>query len=606
AQDEIWNEAYLEEQAVVPAVLADLPVSINRVSEDQLLALQVISMKQVKEFLAYRSKYGRITCKYEMQVIAGITEENIRELERFINFDNLPFDVPASPADRGLKNASIALTSLVTLSGENSLWEKSYRSRVHLAQPGGIEADLRMDQDAGEKWKIQPPGQWGFDHVSAFLAIPLSFGKLIFGDFRIHTGQGLVQNGAFRMGKGSALPLPVLSNYTVASGTFSETGRLTGIASEISADHWNGSLYISHRKEDAAIRADGTFTTILTGGLHRTDAELRKRNAIGLMSWGGYIERRVKNGAAGLSVNSDHPSNPMAHSTAHKAALPQGKHFMQFALFGNYRMHNVLSWFELASQPDLSSALQLGLSLALGRNLESVLLFRKYSAGYFSFFGNAFGEQSSNNRNEEGLYIGFSYQKRKRWNMSAYADLYRFPWYSYRRNTALTGLDMRIDGEFYTGNMRIRAFYKSEFQSTSPGGDGRPLQRSKVQLHLYKTPDINSEYRVRLQLNRYHSEKTEFGYLAAADYILNKRQIQWNFRLMYFNAESYYSREFISERDVWGSFSLPSYYGRGIRSVLLTRIKLSHRFTAWLRYAVTVKFNGVPEHEFKVQTKLIL
>jgi len=117
---------------------------------------------------------------------------------------------------------------------------------------------------------------------------------------------------------------------------------------------------------------------------------------------------------------------------------------------------------------------------------------------------------------------------------------------------------------------------------------------------------LGTEFRFRFQLNHYKAANRNGGILFAADYILNQRKLQWNLRMMYFNTSDYQTREFISERDVWGAFSLPSYYGRGIRSVFMVRVKLGDRLTAWLRHAATFRMQAAGDHELKIQMKITL
>jgi hypothetical protein len=72
---------------------------------------------------------------------------------------------------------------------------------------------------------------------------------------------------------------------------------------------------------------------------------------------------------------------------------------------------------------------------------------------------------------------------------------------------------------------------------------------------------------------------------------------------MYFGTSSYQTREFISERDVWGSFSLPSYHGKGLRTVIMIRKKFGKAWTVWLRYASTFYAREKSKAEFKLQIK---
>ena len=59
-----------------------------------------------------------------------------------------------------------------------------------------------------------------------------------------------------------------------------------------------------------------------------------------------------------------------------------------------------------------------------------LLLHRYYDKKYQAFFGNAFGQHSSV-QNEQGFYTGMQWTPFARFKLSAYADLFRFPWLKY-------------------------------------------------------------------------------------------------------------------------------------------------------------------------------
>ena len=54
-----------------------------------------------------------------------------------------------------------------------------------------------------------------------------------------------------------------------------------------------------------------------------------------------------------------------------------------------------------------------------------------------------------------------------------------------------------------------------------------------------------------------------------------------------FDTESYDSRIYTYEHDVLYAFSIPSWYGRGIRTYLNTRLDLGRHVDLWLKYALS-------------------
>ena len=55
-----------------------------------------------------------------------------------------------------------------------------------------------------------------------------------------------------------------------------------------------------------------------------------------------------------------------------------------------------------------------------------------------TFSGNAFSQNSAV-RNEQGMYIGMQWTPFARWKLSAYADVFRFPWLKYGVDAPSTG-----------------------------------------------------------------------------------------------------------------------------------------------------------------------
>jgi hypothetical protein len=85
-----------------------------------------------------------------------------------------------------------------------------------------------------------------------------------------------------------------------------------------------------------------------------------------------------------------------------------------------------------------------------------------------------------------------------------------------------------------------------------------------------------------------------------------------NGRLAYFNTDGYYSRIYSYENDILYSFSIPAFYGDGIRTYLNYQLKLNNQLTFWLKFAVTHQFAesgdevqkaGSTKSELKIQLR---
>ena len=69
------------------------------------------------------------------------------------------------------------------------------------------------------------------------------------------------------------------------------------------------------------------------------------------------------------------------------------------------------------------------------------------------------------------------------------------------------------------------------------------------------------------------------------DLFLDMGKIDLTWRYSLFAADDYESRLYAYERDVWLSYSFPSWYGYGSRMYLLTEFSLTEKLSAWIKWS---------------------
>jgi hypothetical protein len=81
----------------------------------------------------------------------------------------------------------------------------------------------------------------------------------------------------------------------------------------------------------------------------------------------------------------------------------------------------------------------------------------------------------------------------------------------------------------------------------------------------------------------------EQGYLIYQDiiYHLQKFPLDLTFRFALFDTDSWNTRIYAYENDVLYAFSIPPYFGKGIRSYLMLHSSISSHIDLWLRVAQT-------------------
>ncbi len=236
-----------------------------------------------------------------------------------------------------------------------------------------------------------------------------------------------------------------------------------------------------------------------------------------------------------------------------------------------------------------------GLLLSLGKNLDLSLLQRHYDKGYKISITNAIGE-FSDNRNEDGLYAGFSLAPLKGYKLNGYADLYHSPWYRYLVDAPSSGKDVMLELQFakrksYSWYLR----YRSEVKQMNEEGVQHLNRmenntRTQFRFHIEHNVSPQLSIRSRIEMVKYQLQfgKTTTGFMMFQDVnIALTRRLKMTGRLMYFDVQDYDARIYAYENDMLYSYSVPSFQNRGTRFYTLFKYKLKRNIDIWTRFART-------------------
>jgi hypothetical protein len=64
-------------------------------------------------------------------------------------------------------------------------------------------------------------------------------------------------------------------------------------------------------------------------------------------------------------------------------------------------------------------------------------------------------------------------------------------------------------------------------------------------------------------------------------------KIKFTARYALFETEDYDNRQYAYENDVFLAYSLPAYFGSGIRKMIMIQYKVNRHISFWIRYAHT-------------------
>lgn len=591
------------------------PVDLNSVTADELRMLHMLTGQQINEFLNYREEQGALKSIYELQAIPSFDLETILRFRQVVTVrEKIAGDGSLLSKITGENNSYFITRMERTLEKKkgfiNDEPEKKFigsEDKLYLRYRSSLPNDYSMgftaEKDAGEMIDWRPKqNQYGFDFLSYHFQLK-NRGKIkniIAGDFQCQFGQGLILGGAFGLGKGAETITTTRRNnvgllpYTsaVESGYY----RGGGVTLQLARNLFFTGFY-SSTKIDATLQSDSSQQSISafqSTGFHRNQKELESRKQITEEVYAtvlNYKNRTLDAGVIFQKVNFDTPINKKPN--LYNQFAFHGSTSLTVGSFFSYTNNN-FNWFgEAAQSLRAGRGLIMGMLTALHQNLDMAIVFRKYDRDFNPFYANAFSENSLP-QNETGIYWGWKYSWKRKFTLSGYTDLFRFPWLGFRRYAPGNGYEW-LARLSYQPSRKVVLFVQTREESKP-----RNISSEASLYHIDYTTKRNYWFaanysasdklslKTRVQLNTFSfsgSQTDGITILQDISYSVGKFQISARHAL--FDAEEFENRNYVYENDAWMAFSLPAYYGVGIRNYVLVEYKISKRFTIWLRYART-------------------
>ncbi|MFM2138506.1 MAG: hypothetical protein RJA57_813, partial [Bacteroidota bacterium] len=366
-------------------------------------------------------------------------------------------------------------------------------------------------------------------------------------------------------------------------------------------------FFFSRKRETARIETDslfplGFFSSVQTGGLHRTVSELSDRKRLGHQVSGLRLAWRKGTLSAGI------------HGVVHRYSLPlvpvartynlhafAGRWARLAGLDYQYTWRNVHVFGEFASDARGRPALMHGLLMSLDHRCDWVLLYRNYTVSYRAIDAAAFGE-TGQPWNERGLYIGWVFRIGSGMRFDAYLDNYRFPWLRYRVGAPSVGREFLFK---WTYTPQRGASFESRVRVQWGERDGdaasygpRPVAgwvRFNWQAQVSYRLRFGSTVRSRVECSRFHLQGSPGvqGFLWYTEWQLKpvRSPLSGQLRFQYFETDGYDARIYAYETDVAYSFSIPAFSGTGIRHYVNLRWELLPNLKIWARFARTRYFD---------------
>jgi hypothetical protein len=589
------------------------PVDLNDASEDELRKLYILSERQIQELIQHRKISGNLLSLYELQSIPEFDEITIQNLLPFVHVKSAD-----EKLDRTfLKKITSSKNSYLIMrydrtkearKGDYSSVDNSFQGsadkiylRLRSSQPGQYSFGFTAEKDAGERIKWNSAQKYyGADFLSAHLQLKNKgrLKNLIIGDYQCQFAQGLMLGSAFGLGKGgetiSTIRKSNLGFMPYTSSLESGFYRGTAFTTQISR-HVFFSGYYSHVLRDASVQNNDSIQTVSafqSTGFHRTATELEDRKSAKEESYGAVLQWQSTRLDAGIIFQQINFSEPIERKqSAYNQFVFSGSSNTNLGAYTNASINNFTLFGEFAKSIHGGSAILSGALGSLHPKVDVALVYRNYARNYYGFYVNGFGE-SSQPQNEKGFYWGMKYKPSRKYTVSSYVDLFKFPWLSFRRYKPSFGHEWMLRFQYQPSKkvitfMQVREESKARNLATETNlyEIQNVVKRNYWMVANYQPTD-HLKLKTRLQWSTVTIDrKTTNGLVMSQDIAFSFWKFDISARYAVFSADDFDNRQYSYEADAFMAFSLPSYSGVGIRNFILLEYKISKALSIWLRYS---------------------
>lgn len=573
------------------------PLDINSASRSDFENIPELSSILAQNILDYRQRQPFKTVR-ELLKVPEMTRETFVGIKDFLTVNPITsiksYDVSYRQRIKHTLDASRDVEEDAFEGNNYQLYNRlNAEFKPNPSASSTIRAGAVVEKDAGEK-------NWA-DHRVGFVEFnqfPL-IRKMVAGNYQLEFGQGIAMWNASGLSKGSETVHAIkrrgggIRSYNYA------TENAAYFGSAVQFEKFKNTaltVFVSRADFDASFNDDGSVNSILTDGFHRDSSEKAKQD---------FLREKI----AGLNVQTE--LGISRFGVVHYAAWYDRNFVVTDSVRSRYdlsgKKHGVTSVYadalwnrfnifgELARDRDGVLAYNAGW-ITSWRNIDMIVFYRNYAEDFHSVRGYAFGEQNGNTQNEEGIYTGIKAQVARGTSVSAYYDLFRYPWRSYNVPKPVTGNDFFMEAEHKLTRQTVLTFrYKNETKDeTYASRDilGRDItligkshtRRIRYQLAYRLAADLQLKSRVE-QVWYHLADRHVRGILFQQDIKIHpQKNLTIYGRLSFFDTDNFQTAIYEYENDVEGSFTNTALYEKGKRWYLLIKYR-------WAKSAdVSVKY----------------
>ena len=582
----------------------DNPIDINRTNAEELTQLGILTANQIKELITHINNTGEFMGIYELQVLSSFSLQDIKNITPFI----------AITEEVSLTNTVLGLfegkTNYATLGYSRvNQQAKGYSSKAYLGSPdrmqmrfrlrnpGHLSVGLSAQKDPGETWLNKnslPTPDYLSGHI--FLENQGRIKQFVLGDYKLQFGQGLVLGAGFMVGKNvetvASVKQSTLGVLPYSSINESNYFRGSGLTLKLT-ESFQLTIFYSNQHLDATVVDDSLMqavSSIRTSGLHRTASEIYARNQLHEQAWGSAITFEAKRFSTGmLLVNTQFDKPIIPQNRDYNIYRFTGKNILNYSWFGQYYAGNFLFFSEVAKTQNSGMAVNLGVIGSISKYVGLSLLYRSLAKDFHSLYGLPFTERGSIG-NEKGLYWGIKIYPLSRIIVSAYYDMYEFPWITSSTAAPANGSDYLVRIE-YGINERAKMFIQLRNENAEVKENtgnvyaNQPIRLLKSIINFDYNLEKPLTFRSRIQYNRFTKDNPENGWLLYQDINYNIMKFSVTGRILLFDTESYASRQYAYEKDMLFTFNTRVFNGKGLSYYIIMKLKPTRGLSLRLKWS---------------------
>lgn len=574
------------------------PVNLNSASAEELSFVPYLDLSIARIIIDHRENFGKFFSVYELYSLSEIKQSVIKKILPFVSIEDSPFLHDPGKIKSNRFSLDIRTRILYDIQQREGYREKifigspyKYYNRVTVKYSDNISAGFLTEKDAGEIMFS--------DFYSGYISLSrcYNFENIVIGDFLIEFGRGLALWSPYGLSKSSnaVYSVGINSRKIVPYKSTSESGFFRGSAVQYNWEHVELLGFFSKVSRDANIDSvSGKITSIPINGLHRTQNEINKKNAVAETSYGIIINYSLpRHGSFGILHYSSRLNRSLNYSSIMKR---YPSIFNYYSIYVNLYLLNYNIFGELSFSGKSSAAI-CGINLSPSPGFSYITLIRNYSGTYMNMHGYSFGEHDNSIQNEIGIYNGF------RWRTTAgvfnlYYDIFKFP-FAYASSPLPTeGNELMINYSLKLSK-QIETITRIKIENKEINVpfelQNKIVKRLKNSYRLEFTYTISEVIRLktRLEYSTFFIKDTpsfEEGYMFFEDFRIKPiNDLVFYSRIIFFKTNSFNSAVYEFENDLPGIFRSTALYGEGLRFYLVLKYKIIDILNLSIKYSETYK-----------------